>query len=48
MKNFIKGKDKEKVEIKFNDSESKAFERSQNYDNLVKVNISFYLIIGYY
>jgi hypothetical protein len=38
IKNFAKDKDKEKIEIKFDDSQSRAIERNQNYNSMVKVN----------
>ena len=41
LKTFAKEKDKEKIEIKFDDSETKTLERSQNYDKMVKVKIKF-------
>jgi U3 small nucleolar RNA-associated protein 14 len=41
LENFIKNKDKNKVEIKFNDTSGKILERSSNYSNLVK-EISVY------
>lgn len=40
IKNFAKDKDKEKVEIKFDDSQSRVIERNQNYNSMVKVIIN--------
>lgn len=39
IKNFAKEKDMKKVEIKFDDSQSKIIERNQNYNSMVKVII---------
>jgi len=36
MNNYVKNKDKSRVEIKFDDTESKFLERSQNYTTLNK------------
>jgi U3 small nucleolar RNA-associated protein 14 len=36
IKNYVKNKDIQKVEIKFNDKDTKTIERSKNYDTLVK------------
>jgi hypothetical protein len=45
LKNYVQRKDKDKVTIKFDDTESKVLERKENYDNLVDViKIQFILL----
>jgi len=41
IKTFTKNKDKDKVEIKFDDSETRILERNQVYEGVVKVRKYF-------